>query len=66
MTNEIGPPICYNCTHQDQEDHFKCTAFPKRIPKAIIESRANHRKPYPGDNGVLYDPIDPTWVMPFE
>jgi hypothetical protein len=65
MNMEIPPPICYNCTRQDPEDHFKCIAFPKRIPQAIIESRADHRKPYPGDNGLLYDPIDPDLDMRF-
>lgn len=35
-----------------------CTAFPDGIPKAILTNQHDHRKAYPGDNGVRFDPVD--------
>ena len=36
-----------------------CDAFPKSpgIPAAIITGEHDHREPFPGDNGVRYQPI---------
>lgn len=35
----------------------KCTAFPEGIPQAILQGDFDHRKPYPGDNGVRWKPL---------
>jgi hypothetical protein len=32
-----------------------CEAFPLAIPKAILEGRADHRKPFPGDDGLRFE-----------
>lgn len=35
-----------------------CDAFPDGIPHAIVMSKHNHREPFAGDNGLLFDPND--------
>jgi hypothetical protein len=65
------PPICAGCTHfrargLDPDADFNtgsCDAFPAKpngIPVAIYQSKADHRKPYAGDNGIVFAPKDPT------
>lgn len=56
----VAPPICVGCKHRrgDLMDP-KCDAFPSGIPTEILLSNADHRKPYPGDNGIRFDPESP-------
>lgn len=56
----IAPPICGGCKHLTSPDlrDPKCDAFPAGIPNEILLSRADHRKPFPGDNGIQYEPKD--------
>ncbi len=35
-----------------------CKAFPNGIPRELL-GKWDHREPFPGDNGILYDPVDP-------
>lgn len=36
---------------------FKCRAF-KQIPSVILVGEHDHRQPYPGDNGIRFEPIE--------
>ena len=40
------------------EEYLVCKAFPKEIPAEIITGRRSHSKPYKGDNGIVFEPIE--------
>lgn len=46
---------CPVCVHYQGE--LKCAAFPNGIPQSIITGRRDHSKPYPGDNGIRFQPV---------
>ena len=50
-------PICLRCKHYNRRDHTKlsCKAYPNGIPKVILRSEINHRKPYKGDHGIQFE-----------
>ena len=59
------PPMCFFCTHKlgykpkDMEGRYNklcCEAFPDGIPEDIYHSRYDHRKPFKGDSGILFEP----------
>ena len=37
-----------------------CRAFPGGIPAQIIFGCKNHRKPFPGDFGIMFEPMEPS------
>ena len=47
------------CCKNHHKRSLTCEAFPKGVPKEILHGHHDHREPYPGDNGIRYDPIDP-------
>ena len=48
---------CIGCMHYTMM--ATCEAFPNKIPYEIISGHFIHTEPYPGDHGIMYDPIDP-------
>jgi hypothetical protein len=60
-------PICYNCIHAKPAGGRVpafCDAFPDGIPTDILNNEADHRKPFPGDHGILFDAIDADLPFP--
>lgn len=48
------PLQCAKCKHY--QDDLRCMAF-ERIPAEILTGEHDHRKPYPGDNGIQFEPL---------
>lgn len=47
--------LCWNCQHLSRDRvGMTCRAFRGPIPDAILNGRADHRSPYPGDNGITF------------
>jgi hypothetical protein len=38
---------------------MRCTAFPEEIPREIAGNKHDHRKPFPGDHGIRFEPLKP-------
>lgn len=49
--------ICHTCRHR--RGVFTCKAFPQRIPDEILIGEVSHTEPYPGDNGVVFEVLQP-------
>jgi len=53
-------PQCYYCDNMDARTikdgrlFITCPAFPDGVPVSIVENKRDHRKPYRGDNGVVF------------
>ena len=37
---------------------MKCKAFPDGIPEKILTGEHDHTKPFKGDNGIRFEPIE--------
>ncbi len=55
MENELDGFNCMLCKHLNK-DGISCDAFPDVIPQDILANVFDHRKPWPGDNGILFEP----------
>ena len=48
--------ICTHCSNMTDIVGRRCRAFPDGIPRPIWLGENNHKKPYPGDHGIRFDP----------
>ena len=66
MTSLAHDIQCLWCRHfrtdisdvDDLAKGWRCDACPKRIPDAILDNEADHRQPYEGDRGIVFEPRD--------
>ena len=49
---------CCECIYIDLDTYQKCEAFPDGIPKEILIGKHDHTKPYKGDHGIQFEPIE--------
>lgn len=47
---------CLTCKHIDKKT-LTCKAFANGIPWIIISGTIDHFSPFPGDNGIQFEPI---------
>jgi hypothetical protein len=49
---------CGNCRHAHPHTLWTtCDAFPREIPGLFASGEALHAEPWPGDQGIRYEPI---------
>ena len=53
---------CLYCKHLDTKNSWtpvlKCGAYKTKVPLEIIRNEIDHTKPYKGDNGIQFEPIE--------
>lgn len=55
----VYSPVCALCKHLRFEQGRTCAAFPANdaIPLEIWNGENDHKRPYPGDNGIQFEPL---------
>jgi hypothetical protein len=54
-------PQCFDCKHLapwNPKEPPHCAAFPDGVPEAVFKNLHDHRKEYPGDHGVRFEPSE--------
>ena len=54
------PADCDSCRNKT-DNAPTCLAFPNGIPRPLLDGDVGHKMPFPGDNGVRYEP-DPAKI----
>lgn len=56
----VFAPLCVGCRwfHQVNTQADTCAAYPNGIPHAILTGRVDHRRPFSGDAGFRFNPVD--------
>jgi hypothetical protein len=57
----INDPQCFKFANLDRSNSFnplRCSAFPEMIPVPIQMNKHDHRKPYPGDHDIHFEPME--------
>ena len=52
-----GLSFCLYCKNLLSLSDRECVGFTKLIPDEIWQGKNDHSEPYPGDNGVQFEPI---------
>jgi len=47
---------CFDCQHWTGRG--RCEAFPNGVPDEILTNEHDHRKAYPGDNGIRFKRLE--------
>ena len=58
----LGYPQCHYCRHTNHDG--TCSAFPDGVPSEILANEFDHRKPFPGDNGIRFKGAELKTVRP--
>lgn len=65
---EVGGKQCNRCKHYIGYNEALlrncCAAFKNGIPTKILFDEFDHRHPYPGDNGIQFEPKEETEAAP--
>ncbi len=56
----MAAPQCTKCSRLEW-DHA-CQAFPCGVPDEIFLGTFDHRRPYPGDGGFMFEKISKDWL----
>lgn len=56
-TRAVSCPFCIHF-NSDIRDRTVCSAFPEGIPDDIKYGLNHHTRPFPGDNGIRFSPVE--------